>query len=72
MADALIDARFGRPVGCVGGKVQMMSHLVLGIDEAGRGPALGPMVLAAVVSDEKAADLLAKQGVRDPKHLVRQ
>jgi len=40
---------------------------VLGIDEAGRGPALGPMVLAAVALDESAATLLAKQGVRDSK-----
>jgi ribonuclease HII len=45
----------------------MTTDLVLGIDEAGRGPALGPMVLAAVALDEKAAGLLASQGVRDSK-----
>ena len=46
---------------------QMTDNFVLGIDEAGRGPALGPMVLAAVVLDPKAARLLASQGVRDSK-----
>jgi ribonuclease HII len=45
----------------------MTTNLVLGIDEAGRGPALGPMVLAAVALDEKTAGLLAAQGVRDSK-----
>lgn len=41
--------------------------LVLGIDEAGRGPILGPMVLAAVVLDEAAAEALAVLGVTDSK-----
>ena len=41
--------------------------LVLGIDEAGRGPGLGPMVLAAVALDEVQAALLAEAGVQDSK-----
>lgn len=45
----------------------MASELVLGIDEAGRGPGIGPMVLAAVALDERAASLLAEAGIRDSK-----
>jgi len=45
----------------------MKPNLVLGIDEAGRGPGLGPMVLAAVALDESAAAALAAAGVRDSK-----
>jgi ribonuclease HII len=41
--------------------------LVLGIDEAGRGPGLGPMVLAAVALDARSARALARAGVRDSK-----
>lgn len=40
---------------------------VLGIDEAGRGPGLGPMVLAAVALDDASSALLADAGVRDSK-----
>jgi ribonuclease HII len=43
------------------------TELVLGLDEAGRGPGLGPMVVAAVVLDERAARLLSDRGVRDSK-----
>ncbi|HEX7598918.1 MAG TPA: hypothetical protein VF518_11930, partial [Polyangia bacterium] len=48
-------------------KAQVTGDLVLGVDEAGRGPALGPMVLAAVALDGKGATLLARHGVRDSK-----
>ncbi len=43
------------------------SELVLGIDEAGRGPALGPMVLAAVALGPAAAERLLDLGVTDSK-----
>jgi ribonuclease HII len=45
----------------------MKPDLVLGIDEAGRGPGLGPMVLAAVALDPAASQLLACAGVKDSK-----
>lgn len=41
--------------------------LTLGIDEAGRGPILGPMVMAAVVLDSKAARALTRAGLADSK-----
>lgn len=45
----------------------MSDARVLGIDEAGRGPGLGPMVLSAVMLDEDSASFLAQAGVRDSK-----
>jgi ribonuclease HII len=39
----------------------------LGIDEAGRGPVLGPMVMAAVVLESSAARRLSRAGLRDSK-----
>ena len=44
-----------------------MSRLVLGIDEAGRGPALGAMVMAAVAVEPAAARRLSRAGVTDSK-----
>ena len=44
--------------------------LTLGIDEAGRGPILGPMVLAAVALDASAARALTRAGVADSKQFA--
>jgi len=43
------------------------NRLTLGIDEAGRGPAIGPMVMAAVAIDSRTAASLTRKGLRDSK-----
>ena len=43
------------------------NRLTLGIDEAGRGPAVGPMVMAAVALDSRDAAALTRKGLRDSK-----
>ncbi len=43
------------------------NRLTLGIDEAGRGPTIGPMVMAAVAIDSKVAASLTRKGQRDSK-----
>src|SRR4249920_3174262 len=43
------------------------NRLTLGIDEAGRGPAIGPMVMAAVALDSRAAAALTRKGLCDSK-----
>lgn len=42
---------------------------ILGIDEAGRGSVIGPMVLAGVLIDKKDENKLRKIGVKDSKLL---
>lgn len=46
--------------------------MICGIDEAGRGPVIGPMVVAGVWMDEKNEQKLIEAGVRDSKKLSRQ
>ena len=41
--------------------------MILGIDEAGRGPVLGPMVVAGVLLGSQASAALTKRGVVDSK-----
>jgi ribonuclease HII len=42
-------------------------RVTLGIDEAGRGPAVGPMVMAAVALDSRSAAVLTRAGLCDSK-----
>lgn len=43
---------------------------VLGIDEAGRGSVLGPLVIAGVIVPEKMNKILERMGVKDSKKLA--
>lgn len=43
--------------------------LILGIDDAGRGPLIGSMFLAGVLIDKKDEEFLKKRGVNDSKQL---
>ena len=44
--------------------------LILGIDDAGRGPIIGPMVLAGCLIDEENEKEFRKLGVKDSKQLT--
>ncbi|KSW12704.1 ribonuclease HII [Pyrodictium occultum] len=51
------------------GRRSPRGRLIAGVDEAGRGPVIGPMVVAGVVVDEASLERLAELGVRDSKEL---
>ena len=44
--------------------------LLCGIDEAGKGPVIGPLVIAGVLIDSKDEKKLAKLGVKDSKLIL--
>ncbi|MEI6849965.1 MAG: ribonuclease HII [archaeon] len=44
--------------------------LILGIDDAGRGPLIGPMILAGVLIKKENESFLQKRGVNDSKKLT--
>jgi len=48
-----------------------MSQLILGIDDAGRGPVIGPMVLAGCLITEEIEKEFRRLGVKDSKQLTK-
>ena len=47
-----------------------MASMISGIDEAGKGPVLGPMCVAGVLMDDASNGALLKLGVKDSKQLA--
>ena len=47
-----------------------MGDFILGIDDAGRGPVIGPMILAGCLIDEATEKEFKKLGVKDSKELT--
>merc|ERR1712023_319507 len=54
------------------GEESMESELICGIDEAGRGPVIGPMVMASVVLRHSEEMKLKALGVTDSKMLSKE
>jgi len=48
----------------------MMDDIIAGIDEAGRGPLIGPLVIAVAAISEEKMHLLKELGVKDSKLLT--
>ena len=51
--------------------MNLQMTLICGIDEAGRGPVIGPMVMAGVVIEESNIPKLKAMGVKDSKLLTK-
>lgn len=49
---------------------RMSEKLILGIDDAGRGPVIGPMILAGCLIKESKIPELSELGVKDSKQLT--
>src|SRR3989344_558799 len=47
-----------------------MGNLTLGIDDSGRGPLIGPMILAGVLLDKNGETFLKKYTIKDSKMLA--
>ena len=43
----------------------------LGVDEAGRGPMIGPLVVAAIAIPKEDIELLEKENITDSKNLTK-
>ena len=45
-------------------------ELIIGIDDAGRGPIIGPMILAGVLITKEQEKILREAGVKDSKQVT--
>lgn len=52
------------------GKSVITVFMIAGIDEAGKGPVLGPMCVAGLLLDENKLESIARLGVKDSKKLT--
>jgi len=50
----------------------MFLVMMLGIDEAGKGPVIGPLVVCGVLCDRDTVDYLVSLGVRDSKKMSKE
>lgn len=54
-----------------GQSIRVVKMRLAGVDDAGRGPVIGPLVIAGVLLDEKDLQKLSDLGVKDSKRLSR-